>query len=120
MKNDRDRRRALEQEVGELRNASLVREVTSAPRAAPRPSFDSNDDDFEPGATNRPALLAGLLKRYESSMREQPARDLDELIDLLGAKVADLAEVDAAALAEAATDLSILSLRLARLARRER
>ncbi len=117
MRRERGELRELEQQVADLRSASLIREVSSAPRASTRPAFDSADDDFDLPSAARRRELNALLRRYEESLRDHPVRDLDELIDVLSVKIADLADLEEPGIADAASDVAVLALRAAKLAR---
>lgn len=127
----RDERRALEQELNDLRSQSLMREIASAPVAAPRPVFDSIDDDDDDDLTPpRPrtvrardqadghdVLVSSFLQRYEAT-RLEASRNLDELFEVIDSKVADLADLDERALPDAAIEVAALLLRAAKSARR--
>jgi uncharacterized protein YPO0396 len=111
-------RRALEQELSDVRAQSLLREIASTPSASPRPAFDSSiDDDDEPRKAPRDRIVKRFLRRYEEAGREA-SRDLDELLEAIDVKVADLADLDERALPEAAIEVAALLLRAAKSARR--
>ncbi len=107
-------RRALEQELNDLRSQSLMREIASAPRATSRRTFDSGiDDDVSERESPRDEIVARFLRLYESSKRETSA-DLDELFEAIDAKVADLSDLDERSLPEAALELAALLVRAAK------
>ena len=113
-------RRALEQELNDLRSQSLMREIASAPRATSRRAFDSGiDDDVMPSVSSRDEIVARFLRSYEATKREASA-DLDELFEAIDAKVADLADLDERSLPEAALELAALLVRAAKSAQETR
>ena len=116
-------RRALEQELNDLRSQRLMQEIGATPRTSTRSTFDSGiddgiDDDVVPSGT-RDEAVTRFLRRYESTKREAGA-DLDELLETIENRVADLVDLDERSLPEAAIDLAALLVHVAKSAQRSR
>jgi len=112
-------RRVLEQELNDLRSQRLMQDIGATPRTSARPTFDSGiDDDVEPSGT-RDEVVTRFVRRYESTKREAGA-DLDELLETIENRVADLVDLDERSLPEAAIDLAALLVHVAKSAQRSR
>jgi hypothetical protein len=117
---DAERLRVVEQELAELKNASLKGNVlpllASAPRAA---RFEEDDDDY-PSERRRDSegeLLRALSGRQRALRDEGLSSSVDELMARIESKVEEMSELDDASVPEAAVDLGALALLLARVSK---
>jgi hypothetical protein len=74
-------------------------------------------DDTPDFTTLARRFVRAMQRRYEETARTEPPRGVDEMLDAIGAKVEELAEMDEIELADAAVDLAVLALCLHKEAR---
>ncbi|HEX3776287.1 MAG TPA: hypothetical protein VHV51_17565 [Polyangiaceae bacterium] len=124
-------REAHEQLTSALANAraredELARQRLSVPVVSERaPRFESDEmpeavfaDDDEYESSSGAQFLRSLWRRYRAHMREASRMSADSLLLAIESEVDQLSELDEPELAEAATTLAVLAMRLEREAKK--
>jgi hypothetical protein len=114
---DAARLRVVEQELAELKSASLKGTVPPVMPATTPPRFDEDDEDdenIERRGDSESELLCALERRKRALRDEGLSSNVDELLARIEAKVEEMSELEDSSIPEAAVDLGALALLLAR------